>query len=157
MLTTIQLTSGKAVFVHGIELSGTYSGLLEGIPTEKMNKSIIDSSIRRAQDLWLKTGNPTPAYLIEPVCASIIHKESDHHFLESVKRILLRGDRPGPILPPVRCIANLTAFPTAEQSLWTKLAVVWFQNLFFESTLQSVLQNALENIPWEANAKSFEP
>jgi hypothetical protein len=51
----------------------------------------------------------------------------------------------------------LTAFPTAEQSLWTKLAVVWFQNLFFESTLQSVLQNALENIPWEANAKSFEP
>lgn len=154
MLTNIQLTSGIKVFINNFECSGTYDGLLERRPTVKINKSIIDDSLLKARHQWSKSASPV--YMIEPVCTLNPQVESKDYFAESAKKILLRGDGPAPVLPPITCIEQLLSPPNAKQGFWTKLVVVWFTNSFFEQPLKDALQKSLENIPWEANAKSFD-
>jgi hypothetical protein len=153
MLINIQLSSGRTVFLTGFECSGTYDSLLEGWPTVEINKSVIDSTLRKARHLWSKAGSPV--HMIEPVCTPNPH-EGSKTFTDWVQRILRSGNRPAPWLPPVNCIANLQSSPKDKTDSWTWLVVVWFQNPFFDQPLQDVLKKALENIPWDKNAKQFD-
>lgn len=84
----LQLESGREIRLLAINQWGTYSGLLEGVPTKEMNEGTIKHTLAEAKRLW--DGNP---YLIQPPETpielnrkSVRHSSIDsrHHLYRSI-------------------------------------------------------------------------
>lgn len=130
----------KKVTIKAIYQWRTYSGLLMGLPTKKMNARIIESAKKSAQNF---TGLQE-VYLIEP------------------QQKLLSKRRPYPFgipasLPSTICIVELWHSKALrdENKHYSSLAVVWFQDEFAFPIAETILEK-MELIPWESIAGEFE-
>src|ERR1044071_8156901 len=89
----------------------TYSGLIEGMPVERINNGILKRAMNEAQDF--NTHNPV--HLIEPTLTPIPYEDS-YAFGKPVS------------LPQIICIADLVHYGPANSSGdYSGLTVVWLQ------------------------------
>ena len=133
--TEFQLNNGRTIYLESINQWKTYSGLLEGLPTRRMN----DRTIKGIVSNLKKTSGNDP-YLIEPV-ESPIDLDYDYPFGEPAQ------------LPRIVCIASFHCLkPVQDDSMdYSDLSVVWFQNQFAFPIDESA-QNAIRSIAWKAYA-----
>jgi hypothetical protein len=129
----IRVHNGREVSVDSIRQWFTYGGLLEGLPTDRMNREMIERLLRDERG----TGRGDP-YLVPP----------------PVRPISYQRDRPYPFgnpetLPSVTCVARLSSSPARDQTTDVSvLTVIWFQDDFAFPIDPAVLAH-LRDLVWE--------
>jgi hypothetical protein len=119
----------------------TYEGLLEGLPTEEMNKEMLEHLLASQRDQSYRRA----PYLITP----------------TEKRIEYPLEKPYPFgkpsaLPDVTCIGRFESLaPARDQECdLSGLVVIWFQDEFALPIDSSVLDH-IRAIDWETHAADF--
>lgn len=117
----------------------TYEGLLEGVPTDKMNARILKNIPREAEELTYNKNY----YLIAP------------------EQTPIEIGRPYPFgepmsLPGIVCIVGLTCYQTSNPDVsgMSKLTLIIFQNAFAPPFDTEVLDR-IKHIRWFAYAKDI--
>lgn len=130
----IEFRNAKRVVVKGLYQVGTYDGLLEGVPTEKMNRRILAGVIERAKQLF----HVQEVYLIEAKQTPI-----------DIGRPLWFGSKPA-ALPKMLCIAELWHHEPAKSRVmdFSSLSVVWFQQDFALPIDTQVLEQ-FKTLAWD--------
>jgi hypothetical protein len=116
----------------------TYEGLLEGLPTTKWNRRIIEAALARTAERTQET-----PWLFEPVETPIAWSE----------------ERPYPFgepssLPGVLCVGEFASRQHDRSGMWgiSCLTIVWFQDEWALPIDPSALE-AIQKIDWNALAK----
>src|SRR5688572_21808282 len=124
-----------------LQQSGTYDGLLEGLPTVEMNRGIIESHVGGQ---WSKHYD-VPPYLVPP-------RETPIETFD---------DRPYPFgtpasLPSLICVARFESYQptTGRDGDGSGLVVIWFQQNFALPIDDEVLRHLAE-VDWNQYAGSF--
>jgi uncharacterized protein (TIGR02996 family) len=139
---SVRLHTGRDVRVESMQQWFTYGGLLEGLPTDRLNREMIERllSDERERDPW--AGEP---YLVPPV----------------VRPIDWREERPYPFgtpeeLPRVTCVARVRSHrPAREMNKdGSALTVIWFQDEFAFPIDPRVLEH-LRGLDWDSRAFDF--
>ena len=135
----VQLGNGRLIHLSSIDQWGTYSGLLEGIPTREMNARHIKRTIDAARDQ--KHFEP---YLIPPVETSI-DGFPDYRFGTPAE------------IPCITCVAMFDCFDVARDKSMdgSTLPIVWFQSDFAFPIDDDILVQ-LRLIDWEKVASDFQ-
>lgn len=128
-----------SVKIDAIYQERTYSGLLEGLPTRKMNEQQLHRLPLEAQN---KLGK-IKVYLIEPSQKKIEYEE--YPFGEPAS------------LPRITCMAKLENNRPArnEEMDFSMLILVWFQSTFAFPIEESILKT-IETIDWTEIAQDCE-
>ena len=132
----IRVHNDRDVSVDSIRQWSTYGGLLEGLPTDRMNRERIERLLRDER----AAGSREP-YLVPPPVRPIRH----------------RDDRPYPFgnpeaLPSVTCVARLSSSPVRDQLMdASELTVIWFQENFAFPIDPAVLAQ-LRDLNWAERA-----
>jgi len=113
----IELNCGRKIGLSALNQSFTYEGLIEGLPTKRMNRATIKRALKDAKKLW----------------------RSDPHLIEPVETLLAQ-DRTWPLgtpaaIPPIICLARfMSRDPARDLSepvlTYSTLTIVWFQSAF---------------------------
>src|SRR3954471_3113148 len=131
----VRVRNGRDVSVDSIRQWYTYGGLLEGLPTDRMNRRLIDGLLREERE---RGGEP---YLVPP----------------PVRPLPQWADRPYPFgipeaLPAVACVARLSSSPARDQTMdGSGLTVIWFQEDFAFPIDPAVLAQ-LRDLDWGERA-----
>jgi hypothetical protein len=96
---TFKLDSGRLVWVVTFRYRGTYDGLLEGRPTDEINRQIVEAELKTAR----RAGSGAVQLLAPPTRTD---------------------DRGGVYLPPVCCRAELESSPMNREMHGSSLIVV---------------------------------
>ena len=138
MKTELIVENERSVTVNRLNQWRTYSGLIEGLPVERMNNEIIRRTLDEAKEL--NTHNPV--HLIEPVLTPIPY-EGKYPFGTPIS------------LPHITCVADLLCFSPAKGSGdYSTLTVVWFQD-DYAFPIEPDLLEKFEGLPWSDLAKDF--
>jgi hypothetical protein len=139
MDTDLTLKSGVTIYLKALNQFDTYEGLLEGVPTQQMNRARIESAMALARTTW-----NCKSQLIEPLETPI------------------DVGRPYPFgvpasIPPITCLGlwSTIGFARDRQYGCMQLAIVWYQVQFALPIDGSVLRQILE-IDWESTGEFFE-
>lgn len=118
----------------------TYSGLLEGLPTERTNKGILD---RLKDDVKRHIPYCDAVYIIEAEQKPIDY-EKEYPFGKPME------------LPPVICVTNLTCSQPARNKNedGSHLSIAWFQN-DFAFPIEAEIIEKIKLIPWTKVAQDF--
>jgi hypothetical protein len=130
-----KIRDGRSIRLIAIDQWGTYSGLLEGVPTKEMN----ERHIRYTMDEARKRRKFEP-YLIPPVETSI---EIDGKYPFGTPASI----------PGITCIAQFDCFdPVKDKSMdASTLPIVWFQSDFAFPIEDAILEH-LRSLNWEKYA-----
>lgn len=130
----IELKCGREIGLSVLNQSFTYEGLIEGLPTKRMNRATIKRVLKDAKKLWR-----SDPYLIEPV------------------ETLFAQDRPWPLgtpvaIPPIICVARFASRDPARDfsepiETFSTLTVVWFQSAFALPIDDEVLRD-IRRLDW---------
>lgn len=133
-----RLLTGRLIRLTAIHQWGTYSGLLEGIPTKELNQRHIRYTIDEA-----RTHHHFEPYLIQPVESPIEYGGK------------YRFGTPASI-PDITCIGVFNCFdPARDKSMdGSTLPVVWFQP-DFAFPIDEVVQQQIIAMDWETLASDF--
>jgi hypothetical protein len=135
----VRLHDGRAIRLDVLYQWRTYAGLLEGLPTEELNRRLVTEALDRVRE---RLGTAA-AYLIPPV----------EQLIEGPKSYL--GGRFGRLaqLPAIVCAATFDSFQPAQdaQADGSSLTVVWFQDDFALPIDKAVLDQ-LQAIDWVSHA-----
>jgi hypothetical protein len=136
----IEVGNGRSVSMKGLHQTATYAGLLEGLPTRKMNARILADSLDAARRIF----HIHEVYLIEPTQRSLEYKE------------WYRFGKPA-ALPSIQCIAELWHHEPAKNTWmdFSALTVVWYQDDFAFPISADVIEQ-MKNLPWNDVAGSFD-
>ncbi|WBO83212.1 hypothetical protein [Hymenobacter yonginensis] len=136
----IEVGNGKIVVMKGLHQTATYSGVIGGLPTEKMNARILHDSLDAARKLF----HMHEIYLIEPTQKPLEYKK------------WYRFGKPA-ALPAIQCIVELWHHEPAKNSWmdFSALAVVWYQDYFALPINMDVVAQ-MKNLPWDDVAGSFD-
>ena len=137
----IQLHSKRSIRLLALQQSRTYAGLLEGLPTTKLNQSLL-------ADLPAQHRNyGRPAHVIKPVEELIPYSD--------------QSGEPYPFgtparLPFILCVAQFESFQPARDmdAHASGLAVVWFQH-HFAFPIDEDMVKAVQAIDWTEHAGDF--
>ncbi len=139
----VTLLSGREVRLMELRQSWTYEGMLEGLPTGRMNQRHLDSLLTERQ------GKPYPQ---GPV----------HMIVPTERPIQYCADTPYPFgtpaeLPRVTCIGRFKSWAVAreEYCYYSGLVVIWFQDEFAFPIDPAVMEK-LRAIDWERLAVDVE-
>jgi hypothetical protein len=137
----LRLKSGRAIFLRNLVQSGTYDGLLNGLPTKEKNQKLIS----RLMHEHLNERYQRPPYVIKPEERELSLPEGEAYPFGVPAA-----------LPPVLCVGR---FESVSATLTnhgdaSSLVVIWFQNEFGYPPDSGVAAQ-LESIDWESNAGSF--
>jgi hypothetical protein len=139
MHTELKLNNGVTIRLKALNQFHTYEGLLEGVPTQRMNKAHIESAMALSKKTW-----NCKSHLIEPVETPI------------------EIDRPYPFgvpahIPPITCVGlwSTTGYERDGQYGCMQLALVWCQAQFALPIDECVLRQILE-IDWESVGEFYE-
>lgn len=138
-LKWIRLTSGRVIELRDLHLSLTYGGLLEGRPTEDVNRSVVDHAVRKAE-----LAHPGwPVHVVPPVCDyPDVPPDSFGSRAET--------------MPSVTCVGWFedTAIAPDADPAWGRswLTVVWFQA---EASLDGI-EAVLSGLAWDELAQDGE-
>lgn len=115
----------------------TYEGLIEGVPTTKLNKSIINSSIKKANEFW----KDKPC-LIEPK-EELLDIGQDYPFGTPTT------------IPRIQCAARFRCLTPVQQYDYSELTILWFQDEF-ALPIDSSVRDEIVNLRWANNAIDYE-
>jgi len=134
----LQLDSGESVRIIRLNQRGTYEVLLEGVPTNRMNRGIIKATMKTANELW-----GSKAALIEPI-ETLINLERDSPFGTPAS------------IPQVVCIARLQCLsPANNKSMdYSQLTLVWFQDEFAFPIDEEAIKQIL-SLKWSKVASDY--
>ncbi|WP_399881812.1 hypothetical protein ACGH7X_04395 [Streptomyces sp. BBFR51] len=140
-LSRITLSSRRSIALAELRLSSTYDGLLEGVPTKRVNEGIVAGRLRVAREAY----PGWPVHLIPP------------ELTETGRTTRL--DEPIEHLPAVACVGAFESdeIDPAHDSGWyfSALVVVWFQHTP-DPPSNDDAPAALRELPWQELAKDFE-
>lgn len=134
-----KLGDGRSIRLMSIDQWGTYSGLLEGVPTKEMNERYI----RYTMDEARKRRNFEP-YLIPPIETPI---EIDRKYPLGTPASI----------PGITCIAQFDCLdPARDKSMdASTLPIVWFQSDFAFPIEDAILEH-IRLLNWEKFASDFQ-
>ncbi|WP_328872442.1 hypothetical protein OHT76_21345 [Streptomyces sp. NBC_00287] len=136
-LTRITLASGRSIDLTKLQLSSTYSGMLEGYPCKLVNEMQIRGMLYDAELAF----PGTPVHLIPPV---LEYPDAS-------------GGAFGPVevLPPVSCVGLFHSTALSEDTVLYRshVAVAWFQQT---PTAPSADEAELRDLAWEELARDYE-
>lgn len=134
-----QLGSGRMIRLVAIDQWGTYTGLLEGIPTKEMNERHIRRTMDTARERW-----HFDPYLIQPI-ETPIELDRDYTFGTPAS------------IPAVTCVGQFDCFDTARDNSMdgSTLPIVWFQD-DFAFPVDDVIQQHIQSLDWEQHASDFQ-
>lgn len=137
----LKLASAREISLLALDQSGTYEGLLAGIPTREMNQRKMDELRAR----YIRPGEYGVPLLLEP----------EQRPLEIRPNTPVRGTPAQ--LPHVTCIARFISDGLqGTDDIWSVLRVIWFQDDWAFPIAGRALRQIGE-IDWEAHAKGWEP
>lgn len=138
MKPIITTGNGRALDLQWIRQHRVYEGLLEGLPTEAMNRRHIEHVLQQA-----KSAEGAP-HLIEPIQRPIPY-DGVYPFGMPMA------------LPEVAVIAHFRSLAPARDAHadGSSLVVVWFQDAFALPIAPEVVARLME-LPWEALAHDWE-
>ncbi|WP_436777335.1 hypothetical protein [Yinghuangia sp. YIM S09857] len=140
-LTRITLASRRGIELAELRMSSTYGGMLEGVPTKRVNERLVAARLRIAGN----TFSHWPVHLIPPV--------------STPRGTMTVRDEPIEELPRVACLGAFTSYEIdpAHNTGWyfSALVVVWFQDTPTPPSDESAPE-ALRNLPWEKLARDLE-
>ena len=140
--TTIRLDSGIDIRLDHLFQYRTYAGLLEGLPTRKLNADLVRSAVGYATEkLWLR-GTP---HLLAPNEVSMDLPE-DKWFRPG-------ADYEPAQIPPITCLAMFESRVSARDpnADCSSLGIVWFQDAFGPPVDANVLRQ-FQSLDWRALA-----
>ena len=139
MQSELKLNSGVAIYLKALHQFHTYEGLLEGVPTQQINRASLQSALALPKKIWN--------------CKS--------HLIEPVETPIDMG-RPYPFgvpasIPPITCVGlwSTTGYARDEQWGCMQLAIVWYQAQFALPIDERVLAQILE-IDWGSTGEFYE-
>jgi hypothetical protein len=138
ILMKITLESGIDIQLFEFTQKLTYEGLIEGVPTKKMNANIINQ-------LMEEFGvNGVPPHLIEPI-ETPIDLGKDYPFGETVK------------IPKVACIARFESDYSRNEPILNRSTakVIWFQSEF-ALPIDSTCIKQIKLIDWSSISIEYE-
>ena len=134
-----QLSNGRVIRLVAIDQWGTYSGLLEGVPTKEMN----ERHIRYTMDAARERRHFEP-YLIQPIETPI-----------ELGRKYPFGTPAS--IPEITCIGQFNCLDTARDNSMdgSTLPIVWFQS-DFAFPIDEAVQEHIRSLDWEKHAFDFQ-
>ena len=128
-----ELSSGLRVILEALHVTRTYGGLLEGLPTQRMNNEILATLPSRMTPLWGKR----KTHIVPP---------SPHE------------KHGGIFLPKLIYLAWLSSLGAIHSDfIYSELVIVWFGAEQLDTPLQSLVSEAIRNVPWEDLAEPCDP
>lgn len=115
---TIELSSGIAIRLHALFQHYTYGGLMDGLPSRRLNQRLVDAALKTARErLWLDS----KPVVIPPVETSMGLPKSD--WVYPADEFEPRS------IPGVTCMATFESSTPArdEEADMSTLNIVWFQ------------------------------
>ena len=135
----IKIQDDREIRLTSLYQEASYAGLLEGLPTRKMNERIIHSCQEKSKKLFPES----PVFLIEPVQTQIKHHGA-YPF----------GDPAS--LPSIMCVARFKSSAFENNPLfYSELVIVWFQEEFVLAIDDGILQK-IKDITWVKHAAEHE-
>ena len=137
------LNSKRIISLEEIHQHLTYAGLLEGLPTQKMNKDIIAEIKKIVPDkIWAST---TP-HIIKPHESHIELSEQREAYYKS------RGPEYERIaLPKIICIGHFISDAITDDFMFSSLIIVWFQEDWIMPIDNKILTQ-IKSINWDKYA-----
>lgn len=137
----IELSTGRAIRLVGLDQHLTYGGLLAGHPSREMNRRIMDRLIAGHSG---PRGRGVPV-LFEPI-ETPLEKHSDPDWSTAAT------------LPAVTCVGRFMSGVLASEpdGFGSMLTVIWFQDEF-ALPIDPVVTIELGALDWEAHADSYLP
>lgn len=122
---TIRLASGLEVSVISIEMSGTYSGVLEGAPGKDLNNELLRDVLELdgEEGYYIKMPSEEQIASRLPKCKLEVHLES--------------------------------YFTAPDGSEFSLVRAIWFEDIDKNRTLKEILQTALQDLDWVKHCKGF--
>ncbi len=137
------LNDGREIQLKFLQQFFTYSGLIEGVPTDKMNDKMLKSLVNdeRARGWWV--GDP---YLIPPKIEPIELPRKEPYPFGSPER-----------LPCVTCISRWGSRDPARDSSMdcSELSIIWFQDHFALPIAEPIIGHLLD-LDWTSLAIDLE-
>ena len=134
----IELFSGRTISLERIQAFYTYSGLLEGLPTKKMNDHTIKNDPSKAKKAMFTTKCVT----LNAVQTKIPY-EGRWPFGKPYS------------LPPITCYARFGSSPIDDEFHGSDLAIVWYQDSFPLPIDEGVI-GSIKALDWNELARDFE-
>ncbi len=118
----------------------TYGGLLEGLPTDRMNENILKRVVEEAR----KHTYNDAVYIIQPEQTPIPY-DKKYPFGTPMQ------------MPAITCIASFTSHQPAynQEKDGSALTIVWYQEEYAFPVSQAILEQ-FRKIPWSTLAKDFD-
>ncbi|MCC9604504.1 hypothetical protein LOC68_27700 [Blastopirellula sp. JC732] len=127
-MLSFQLDCGRSVFLDSLKYSRTYSGLLEGRPTARLNYTIIDRT---------RSQTASRAFVIPP---RINDEDPDH-----------------PVLPPVQLVAYVwCSEPIGSEAMASQAWIVWYREEWKDESIEKVAFDGIRGVDWDAIAEDFD-
>ncbi|MER5641631.1 hypothetical protein ABT095_32405 [Kitasatospora sp. NPDC002227] len=140
-LTHVVLNSGRVIELSRLELSSTYSGMLEGYPFQGWNDRKVAGLVGRVE----QEGDGVPVHLVEPV--------------RELPDLPDGAFGPVELLPAVTCVGVFSSKPVDPELdavlHHSALRVVWFQQST-ELPSGTGANGCLRGIAWDDLARDFE-
>lgn len=136
----ITLHSGRQISLRELRQTLVYEGLLEGLPTQKMNNRIINEAVLSAKER-LPSGNP----ILIPPKVTPIERPTPYPFVIPAA------------IPVVQCVGRFHSLETVRDSSmdYSECVLVWFQDSFALPIDADVLLQ-IQQSNWDANAADLE-
>jgi len=139
----ITLSTGRELGLQELNQQLTYEGLLEGMPTTKLNRFKLDRLVAEQQ---AKKPSINPVYLVRPVETPIDLSPGEIYPFGSPAT-----------LPGVTCVGRFKSRPIGENDplFYSELTIIWLQSEFAMPIEPSVLEE-IAGLDWDTLASNFE-
>jgi hypothetical protein len=140
MKTSLTIENGKKAYLDSLHQWRTYGGLLEGIPTDKMNANILERVLVEAKHHTYTSA----IFVIKPEQVPIPY-DGKYPFGNPMQ------------MPATTCVASLTCLDTARNHSMdgSALTIVWYQENFAFPIEEAILES-IKQITWSQLAEDFE-
>ena len=139
----ISLDSRRTISLDELHQHLTYAGLLEGLPTRKLNKDILSELKDTVHNkIWAST---TP-HIIKPHESPVKLSDERKAYYQA------RGPEWEPvILPKIICIGHFMSDAITDDFMFSSLTIVWFQEDWMMPIDNTILQQ-IKSINWDKHA-----
>jgi len=139
----ISLDSKRTIALDELHQHLTYAGLLEGLPTRRINKDFLLEIKNVVHDkIW---GSTIP-YIITPHQAPIKLSDERKEYYKN------KGPNHEPlVLPKITCIGHFTSNAITDDFMFSNLTIVWLQE-DWAIPIDSMILKQIKCIHWDKYA-----
>ena len=139
----ITLDSNRTIALDELHQHLTYAGLLEGLPTRRINKDILSEIKNIVHDkIWAST----LPYIITPHQTPIKLSEERKVYYQN------KGPNHEPLtLPKITCIGHFMSNAITDDFMFSNLTIVWLQENW-TMPIDNIILKQIKSINWEKYA-----